>query len=60
MKTKRLLSASLATCVLGNLLLAGCSGNSTSASTSVDPAAARDKTWGWVPWWGATLFFIYP
>lgn len=41
MKTKRLLSASLATCVLGSLLLAGCSGNSTSASTSVDPAAEQ-------------------
>lgn len=34
--------------------------DAVSPETSVDPAAARDKTWGWVPWWGTTLFLYTP
>lgn len=43
MKTKRLIAASMATCVLGSVLLAGCSssGDSASASSSTSSAAKQ-------------------
>lgn len=44
MKTKRLIAASMATCVLGSVLLAGCSGSGDSASASSSTSSAAEQS----------------